>query len=95
VVTSRKPLEFLGWKILEKDIPFDLSEIENQNYANEVALRGLGTLLARFTAAPLACGFQVKSNGCCGHLELLKLHAWAMTDYHRVVHLDMDSFVLV
>ena len=34
----------------------------------------------------------VKSNGCCGHLELLKLHAWSLTRYAWVVHLDMDSF---
>jgi len=36
----------------------------------------------------------VKSNGCCGHLELLKLHAWSLTRYAWVVHLDMDSFPL-
>jgi len=68
---SRAPLEAMGFRILERDIPFPLSDIENQQYAT-----------------------QVQSNGCCGHLELLKLHAWGLTDYHRVVHLDMDSFVL-
>ena len=25
---------------------------------------------------------------------MLKLYAWTLTDYHRVVHLDMDSLVL-
>ena len=33
-------------------------------------------------------------SGCCGLSELLKLYAWTLTDYWRVVHLDMDSLVL-
>ena len=37
---------------------------------------------------------KIVKNGCCGASELLKLYAWLLTDYHRVVHLDMDSMVL-
>lgn len=37
---------------------------------------------------------NIVKNGCCGASELLKLYAWMLTDYHRVVHLDMDSLVL-
>lgn len=37
---------------------------------------------------------HIRKNGCCGATELLKLYAWLLTDYHRVVHLDMDSMVL-
>lgn len=37
---------------------------------------------------------DIAKNGCCGAAELLKLYAWTMTKYHRVVHLDMDSLVL-
>ena len=37
---------------------------------------------------------RISSNGCCGAWELLKLYAWSLTEYHRVVHLDMDSLVL-
>lgn len=71
VVKARPPLQALGWKILERDLPFALSDIENQDYAKKVV-----------------------TNGCCGHLELLKLWAWSLNDYDWVVHLDMDSFVI-
>lgn len=37
---------------------------------------------------------KIAKNGCCGASELLKLYAWLLTEYHRVVHLDMDSLVL-
>ncbi|KAJ8602385.1 hypothetical protein CTAYLR_004246 [Chrysophaeum taylorii] len=37
---------------------------------------------------------RIESNGCCGAWELLKLYSWTMTEYHRVVHLDMDALVL-
>jgi hypothetical protein len=37
---------------------------------------------------------HIEKNGCCGATELLKLYAWSFTEYHRVVHLDMDSLVL-
>ena len=36
----------------------------------------------------------IKSNGCCGAWELLKLYAWTLTEYHRVVHVDMDVAIL-
>lgn len=32
--------------------------------------------------------------GCCGAWELLKLYAWTLTDYYRVVHVDMDCMLL-
>ena len=57
--------------MIERDLPFGLGEIANQDYARAVV-----------------------TNGCCGHLELLKLFAWSLTEYEWVVHLDMDSFVL-
>ena len=71
VVRSLPPLRALGWRIVQRDLPFPLSDIENQAYAE-----------------------AVKTNGCCGHLELLKLHAFSLTEYQWVVHLDMDSFPL-
>jgi len=37
---------------------------------------------------------RIESNGCCGAWELLKLYSWTLTEYHRVVHLDMDALVL-
>jgi hypothetical protein len=36
---------------------------------------------------------KMKASGCCGADEFLKLWAYTLTDYHRVVHLDMDSVV--
>ena len=37
---------------------------------------------------------HIRNNGCCGERELLKLWAYTLVQYHRVVHLDMDSMVL-
>lgn len=31
---------------------------------------------------------------CCGADEFIKLHAYTLTDYHRVVHLDADTLFL-
>lgn len=35
----------------------------------------------------------MKDSGCCGASEFLKLWAYTLTDYHRVVHLDMDTII--
>ena len=37
---------------------------------------------------------RLPKSGCCGERELLKLWAWSLVEYHRVVHLDMDCLVL-
>ena len=36
---------------------------------------------------------NMKNSGCCGADEFLKLWAYTLTDYHRVIHLDMDSII--
>jgi hypothetical protein len=33
---------------------------------------------------------EMRDSGCCGADEFLKLWAYTLTEYHRVVHLDMD-----
>jgi hypothetical protein len=35
----------------------------------------------------------MRNSGCCGADEFLKLWAYTLTEYHRVVHLDMDSII--
>ena len=37
---------------------------------------------------------KIDASGCCGAAELIKLWAYTLTEYDRVVHLDMDSLVL-
>eukprot|EP00635_Sarcinochrysidales_sp_CCMP3193_P005337 CAMPEP_0118914976 /NCGR_PEP_ID=MMETSP1166-20130328/15216_1 /TAXON_ID=1104430 /ORGANISM="Chrysoreinhardia sp, Strain CCMP3193" /LENGTH=449 /DNA_ID=CAMNT_0006854615 /DNA_START=56 /DNA_END=1402 /DNA_ORIENTATION=+ len=37
---------------------------------------------------------RISTNGCCGAWELLKLYSWTLTEYHRVVHVDMDVAIL-
>jgi hypothetical protein len=37
---------------------------------------------------------HIAKSGCCGARELIKVYAWTLTSYWRVVHLDMDSLVL-
>lgn len=36
---------------------------------------------------------NMKDSGCCGADEFLKLWAYTLVEYHRVVHLDMDSII--
>ena len=36
---------------------------------------------------------NMKNSGCCGADEFLKLWSYTLTEYHRVVHLDMDSII--
>ena len=36
---------------------------------------------------------KMKNSGCCGADEFLKLWAYTLIEYHRVVHLDMDSII--
>ena len=36
---------------------------------------------------------KMRDSGCCGADEFLKLWAYTLTEYHRVIHLDMDSIV--
>ena len=37
---------------------------------------------------------EVHKNGCCGELEFLKLEAYTLTQYHRVLLLDMDTLIV-
>ncbi|CAM9690354.1 unnamed protein product [Pylaiella littoralis] len=64
-------LENMGWRVVEKDVPVALEEIEDESYRNRVV-----------------------KTGCCGEKEFIKLHAYTLTDYHRVVHLDTDTLIL-
>ena len=70
VVKARPILEAYGWRVLEKPLPVEIADIENNVYAD-----------------------KMKNSGCCGADEFLKLWAYTLTEYHRVVHLDMDSIV--
>jgi hypothetical protein len=70
VRTTRTVLAQFGWKVLERELPVALAEIENKNYME-----------------------SMRSSGCCGADEFLKLWAYTLTDYHRVLHLDMDSII--
>ncbi|RYG98570.1 hypothetical protein EON65_51280 [archaeon] len=70
VKTTRTVLRKFGWKILEKDLPVALSEIQNKDYAD-----------------------RMKDSGCCGADEFLKLWAYTLTQYERVIHLDMDCII--
>ena len=36
---------------------------------------------------------RVIKGGCCGPAELMKVFAYTLTEYHRVVHLDTDVLV--
>lgn len=36
---------------------------------------------------------NMRNSGCCGADEFLKLWAYTLTEYERVIHLDMDSVV--
>ncbi|CAN0477113.1 unnamed protein product [Ectocarpus sp. 12 AP-2014] len=38
---------------------------------------------------------RIAKGGCCGPAELMKLFAYTLTEYHRVVHLDTDTIVSV
>jgi hypothetical protein len=37
---------------------------------------------------------RLSSNGCCGAHEFLKLHAYTLTNYPVVIHLDLDTMLL-
>jgi hypothetical protein len=36
---------------------------------------------------------RMRNSGCCGADEFLKLWAYSLTEYYRVIHLDMDSII--
>ena len=44
-------------------------------------------------ASTLHVTHQMKDSGCCGASEFVKLWAYTLTQYHRVVHLDMDTIL--
>ncbi|CAN0003734.1 unnamed protein product, partial [Ectocarpus sp. 4 AP-2014] len=68
---GRQHLEGMGWRVVEKDLPVAVEDIENETYRKHV----------------------VKS-GCCGANEFIKLHAYTLTQYHRVMHVDADTLML-
>jgi hypothetical protein len=68
-VTSRAPLERIGYKIIERPIPLDLNNVP-EIYIKE------------------------GKAGCCGHYEFLKLEALALTQYSKVLVLDVDALII-
>ncbi len=36
---------------------------------------------------------RMRNSGCCGADEFLKLWAYTLVEYERVIHLDMDSVI--
>lgn len=37
---------------------------------------------------------HIDKNGCCGSSELIKLNSYRLMQYHRIIHLDADTFFL-
>jgi hypothetical protein len=37
---------------------------------------------------------RVDTSGCCGLSELMKLYAYTLTDYYRVLHIDADVMIV-
>ncbi|KAJ1450171.1 hypothetical protein M885DRAFT_533074 [Pelagophyceae sp. CCMP2097] len=72
---SRGALRFLGFRVLEKQLPINVSLIEGKT---------LHDLWSKDSTR----------GGCCGAWELLKLFSWTLTEYERVVHVDMDCILL-
>uniref|UniRef100_A0A7S3NFL9 Uncharacterized protein n=1 Tax=Aureoumbra lagunensis TaxID=44058 RepID=A0A7S3NFL9_9STRA len=68
---TRTALEACGYRVLERDLPLRIADIQGEYLRN-----------------------RIEKNGCCGAWELLKLYAWTLTEYHRVVHVDMDVLIL-
>eukprot|EP00904_Undaria_pinnatifida_P012645 jgi/Undpi1/8510/HiC_scaffold_25.g10977.m1 len=68
---GKRLVEGMGWRIIVKDLPVAVEDIENKMYREHVV-----------------------NSGCCGANEFIKLHAYTLTEYHRVVHLDVDTLLL-
>eukprot|EP01041_Mallomonas_annulata_P008674 gene8674-17907_t len=37
---------------------------------------------------------KIDKNGCCGATELIKLYAYRLTDFDRIVHMDADTMLI-
>ena len=62
-----------------------------ENYGWKIVERGLPVQLDEIVNRKYA--ENMKNSGCCGADEFLKLWAFTLTEYHRVIHLDMDSII--
>lgn len=74
-VTALAPLEGLGFRVMRRQLPINVSAIQGDT------LRKLWIK-------------DTRKGGCCGAWELLKLYAWTLVEYSRVVHVDMDCVLL-
>jgi len=79
---TRSSLRGIGFRSVEKQLPISPERIEGS------FLRKLWTEPTEKFPDPTMRG------GCCGAWELLKLYAWTLTEYERVVHVDMDCLLL-
>lgn len=62
-----------------------------ETYGWKIVERGLPVQLDEIVNRKYA--EDMKNSGCCGADEFLKLWAFTLTEYHRVIHLDMDSII--
>merc|ERR1712060_419654 len=67
VINVRPALRRIGYRIVEKPLPVELSEIKNKQLVKELEV-----------------------DGCCGPWEYLKLWAWTLDEYDRVLQVDAD-----
>lgn len=67
------------------------SRIILETYGWKIVERGLPVQLDEIVNRKYA--ENMRNSGCCGADEFLKLWAFTLTEYHRVVHLDMDSII--
>ena len=51
-------------------------------------------LTCLFLGHLFSCLILSSARRCCGADEFIKLHAYTLTEYHRVVHLDADTLIL-
>ena len=70
ITTSRAPLEKIGYKLFERNIPVN------------------------FASLPEVYKAEVLRAGCCGIYELLKLEALTLTQYDKVLAVDLDTVFL-
>eukprot|EP00873_Tetraselmis_striata_P014673 jgi/Tetstr1/434937/TSEL_023933.t1 len=69
--SSKDALTAMGWRVLDKHLPFSVDDIQGQHLRE-----------------------KVRNSGCCGADEMLRLYAYTLTQYHRVVSMDMDTIML-
>jgi hypothetical protein len=103
-VACGEPLTGLGYKVLIRNTPVAVKDIQGDFLRNNIEKNGY-VYVCMFVSVcmywhmdciviPISSNLTPCHHSCCGEKELIKIEAYTLIEHPIVVHMDLDTLVL-